>query len=128
MLKDYTDDLSFEQSDDEFILKLSADGEKFNELMQKMMKDSMPPELMEQMGEEGQQALEDMKINSMSYELFVDKETYEMHAFNMDMDMTMQADGDALNIVQSVESEYSNINQVDPIEIPDEVKDNAVEQ
>ncbi|MGY0691206.1 DUF6612 family protein [Virgibacillus sp. FSP13] len=127
MLQDYADELSFEQTDNEFTLKLSADGEKFNDLMQKMMKDSMPPELMQQMGEEGQQALENTKINSLAYELTIDKETYDMKALNMDMDITMKQDGSELNIVQNVESEYSNINKVDAIEVPADVKENAID-
>ncbi|MEN1967657.1 DUF6612 family protein [Lentibacillus sp. N15] len=128
MMQDYAEDLSFEQSDDEFILKLDADGDKFNDLMQKMMQENMPDELLEQMGKEGQEALENMDINSMSFEFSVDKETYEMKTFNMDMDMTMHADNEELNIVQQVESEYSNINKVDAIEVPDDVKENAIEQ
>lgn len=128
MLKDYADQLSFEQSSDEFILKLKADGEKFNELIQEMLKEQMPPELMQEMGEEEQQAIEDMKVNSMSFELYLDKETYQMNKFNMDMDMTMQPEGDAINIVQKVDSTYSNINNIDKIEVPEEVKNDAVVQ
>ncbi|APC47330.1 DUF6612 family protein [Virgibacillus halodenitrificans] len=128
MLKDYADQLSFEQSSDEFILKLKADGEKFNELIQEMLKEQMPPELMQEMGEEEQQAIEDMKVNSMSFELYLDKETYQMNKFNMDMDMTMQPEGDAINIVQKVDSTYSNINSIDKIEVPEEVKNDAVVQ
>ncbi|MBT2215313.1 hypothetical protein KK120_05670 [Virgibacillus dakarensis] len=127
MLKDYAKDLSFEQSDNEFILKLSADGEKFNDLMQQTIKDSLPPELMQQMGEEGKQALENTKINSMNYEITIDKETFEMKTFNMDMDMAMEQNGSALNIVQNMESEYSNINKVDAIEVPADVKENAID-
>ncbi|GGB56290.1 hypothetical protein GCM10011409_37340 [Lentibacillus populi] len=127
MLKDYAKDLSFEQSDNEFILKLSADGEKFNDLMQQTIKDSLPPELMQQMGEEGKQALENTKINSMNYEITIDKETFEMKTFNMDMDMAMKQNGSALNIVQNMESEYSNINKVDAIEVPADVKENAID-
>ncbi|MBY7142368.1 hypothetical protein KFZ56_04515 [Virgibacillus sp. NKC19-3] len=128
MLEDYADDLSFEQSDDAFILKLNADGEKFNELIQQVMEESLTPEMAEAMGEEGQDALENMSINSMDYEMFIDKESFDMNAFNMDMDMTMEEDGESVNLVQTVESNYSNINNVDPIEVPEEVKENAIEQ
>ncbi|UJL47033.1 hypothetical protein KFZ58_03560 [Virgibacillus sp. NKC19-16] len=128
MLQEYTDDLSFEQSDDEFILTLNADGEKFNELIQEVMEESLTPEMTQAMGEEGQNALENMTINSMDYEMFIDKESFDMNAFNMNMDMTMEAEGDAINLVQNLESSYSNINNVDPIEVPEEIENNAIEQ
>ncbi|MBP1971443.1 hypothetical protein J2Z83_003582 [Virgibacillus natechei] len=128
MLEEYMDDLSFEQSDNEFILKLNADGEKFNDLVQDMMEDSLPPEMMDAMGEEDQEIMENLTMNSVSYEIFIDKESFDMNAFNMDMDMTMEAEGEALHIVQNMESDYSNINNVDLIEVPEDVKDSAVEE
>ncbi|WP_449354427.1 DUF6612 family protein [Virgibacillus natechei] len=128
MLEEYADDLSFEQSDDAFILSLNADGEKFNELIQEVMEESLTPEMTQAMGEEGQDAMENMTINSMDYEMFIDKESFDMNAFNMDMDMTMEAEGETVNLVQNVESTYSNINNVDPIEVPEEVEENAIEQ
>ncbi|WP_373895132.1 DUF6612 family protein [Virgibacillus sp. CBA3643] len=128
MLEEYADDLSFEQSDDAFILSLNADGEKFNELIQEVMEESLTPEMTQAMGKEGQDAMENMTINSMDYEMFIDKESFDMNAFNMDMDMTMEAEGETVNLVQNVESTYSNINNVDPIEVPEEVEENAIEQ
>lgn len=128
MLEDYTEDFLFEQSDDEFILKLNAEGEKFNELIQKTMKESIPAELTDAMGVEGQEFLDNMKINSMAYEMHIDKETFNMNSFNMDMDMTMGVEGDSINIVQNMQAEYTNINKVEPITVPEDVKNNAIEQ
>lgn len=128
MVKDYTDDMSFEQDDEAFILKLDADGEKFNDLMQQIIEENIPEEMLEQMGDEEQEVLDNMKINSMSMEYTIDKETYDINSLKMDMDMTMEAEGEELNIVQNVKADYSNINGVDPIEVPDDVKDEAIEQ
>src|SRR5699024_490750 len=89
MIKDYTDELSFEQSDDEFILKLDADGEKFNDFFHDMIEENLSSDMLEQMGEDQQDILDDMNINGMSLELGVDKETFEMNTYNLDMDMTM---------------------------------------
>lgn len=128
MIKDYTDDLSFEQSDDEFILKLDADGEKFNDFFHDMIEENLSSDMLEQMGEDQQDIFDDMNINSMSLELGVDKETFDMNTYNVDMDMTMEVEGQTLNIAQTMESEYSNFNNVDPIEVPDDVKDEAIDQ
>ncbi|MEW9677050.1 DUF6612 family protein [Lentibacillus sp. L22] len=128
MIKDYTDDMSFEQNDDAFILKLDANGEKFNELMQKMIQENLPEELQQELGDEGQEVLDNMKINSMAMEYTIDKESYDIKSLDMDMDMSMKAEDEEMNIVQNVKADYSNINKVDPIEVPDDVKDKAIEQ
>src|SRR5690625_2749324 len=86
MDKDYMDDMDVEENDEAFMLKLDADGEKFNDLMKEMIEENMPEELLEQMGEEGQEALDNMTINGMSMEYTIDKETYDINSMKMDMD------------------------------------------
>src|SRR5699024_9860057 len=58
MVKDYTADMDFEEKDNEYILNLDTDGDKFNDLMQEMIEENMPEELFEQMGEEEQEILD----------------------------------------------------------------------
>nr|WP_272941583.1 DUF6612 family protein [Ornithinibacillus scapharcae] len=40
--------------------------------------------------------------------------------------MSMKVEGETLDVVQQVKSEYKGVNTVDSIEVPQEVKDNAV--
>jgi hypothetical protein len=128
MVKDYTNDMDFEEKDNAYVLKLDTDGEKFNELMQEMIEENMPEELLEQMGEEGQEALDNMKIHSMSMEYVIDKETFDISSMTVNMDMTMKAEDEELHITQTVKADYANINGVDAIEVPEDVKENAIEQ
>jgi hypothetical protein len=126
-LQEYAKDMKFEQNENEYILKLTADGEKFNELIKQTLQEQLPPEALEQMGEEEQQALENMKINELQYEMYVDKESFNMTAMNMVMAMTMEEQGEELNIDMDSKTTYSNINGIEKIEIPQEVIDSAVE-
>ncbi len=128
MVKDYTNDMDFEEKDNAYVLKLDTDGEKFNKLMQEMIEENMPEELLEQMGEEGQEALDNMKIHSMSMEYVIDKETFDISSMTVNMDMTMKAEDEELHITQTVKADYANINGVDAIEVPEDVKENAIEQ
>lgn len=121
-LKEYLDDFTFEQNDDEYILKLKASGEKFNKLIQDELESAG---LLEQMGDEA--ALEEMKINEVEYEIFIDKETFDTTAFNLVMDMEMSAEGETVQIKQDVKSKISKINEIDEITVPAEVLDEAVE-
>jgi hypothetical protein len=126
-LQEYAKDMKFEQNEDEYILNLTADGEKFNELIKQTLQEQLPPEALEQMGEEEQQALENMDINELQYEIYVDKESFNMTAMNMVMSMTIEEQGEAVNIDIDSKTAYSNINGIEKIEIPQEVIDSAVE-
>ncbi|WP_424237669.1 DUF6612 family protein [Bhargavaea ginsengi] len=126
-LQEYAKDMKFEQNENEYILKLTADGEKFNDLIKQTLQEQLPPEALEQMGEEEQQALENMNINELQYEMYVDKESFNMTAMNMVMAMTMEEQGEELNIDMDSKTTYSNINGIEKIEIPQDVIDSAVE-
>lgn len=128
MIEDYMDDISFEESDDAYVLTLKADGDEFDELFQEMLEENMSGEMLGEMGAEEQEMLDNMEIHSMSMEIGIDKDSYDMKTYDVDMDMTMKIAGEEMNISQTLKSEYSNINNVDPIEVPDDVKDEAVEQ
>ncbi|BAQ09004.1 hypothetical protein OXB_0532 [Bacillus sp. OxB-1] len=125
MFKEFTEDFQFEQTDDEFILTLSAEGEKFNNLMKKAIADSMPAGM--EMGEEEAEMMENMNVKSLNFEIFIDKETFQTNAFNMDMDMTMSIEGQEMHIIQQMKSIISQINEVEKIDVPQDVLDNAVD-
>lgn len=126
-LKEYAQDMKFEQNENEYILNLTADGEKFNELIKQTLQEQLPPEALEQMGEEEQQALENMNISELQYEIYVDKESFNMTAMNMVMSMTIEEQGESVNIDIDSKTAYSNINGIEKVEIPQEVIDSAVE-
>ena len=56
MFKEFAEDFKFEQTDDEYILTLSASGDKFNELFKKVAADNMPTGL--EMDEQQAEVLE----------------------------------------------------------------------
>lgn len=128
MLEDYVDDFSFEQSDDAFILTLDADGDDFNDLFKELMEEGQFSEMFDELDEDGQEVLDNMDINDLSMELTIDKDTFDMKGYDMDMDMSIEVEDQKLDVTEEMESEYSNINNVDDIEVPDDVKDEAVEQ
>ncbi|MET3576518.1 DUF6612 family protein [Bhargavaea ullalensis] len=126
-LQEYAKDMKFEQTNDEYVLKLNADGDKFNALVKETMEEQIPPEMLEGMSDEEKQALEKMDVKDMSYEIHIDKKTYDMKAMNMKMSMTMEAEGEEMNIDMDMKSVYTNINGIENIEIPQDVIDSAVD-
>lgn len=125
MFKEFIEDFKFEQTDDEYILILSASGDKFTGLLKEIAKDNIPAGV--EMSEEETELMENMEVNSLEFEIFIDKETFYTNAFNMDMDMKMVVEGQEMNIVQKVKADISKINEIQKIEIPQDVLDNAID-
>lgn len=121
-LEAFKDDFTFEQTDSSYVLKLAASGDKFNELIQKQLADTMPDMMVEE-----QELLKEMNIEKVNYEIFIDKETFNTTALNMIMDMKMVVEGEEMKLAQNLKSTYDNYNEVEKIEIPQEIIDNAQE-
>ena len=121
-LEAFKDDFTFEQTDSSYVLKLAASGDKFNELIQKQLADTMPDMMVEE-----QELLKEMNIEKVNYEIFIDKETFNTTALNMIMNMTMVVEGEEMKLAQNLKSTYDNYNEVEKIEIPQEIIDNAQE-
>lgn len=125
MFKEFTDDFKFEQTDDAYILTLSAAGDKFSKLFKKVATENMPAGM--EMNEEQAEVMENMEVKSLEYEIFIDKKTFYTNAFNMKMDMKMEVEGEEMHIDQKVKADISKINEIDTIKIPQEILDNAVD-
>lgn len=125
MFKEFTDDFKLNQTDDEYVLTLTAEGEKFNSLIKDAIAESMPAGM--EMGEEEVEFMENMNVKSLKFEIFIDKETFQTNAFYMDMDMTMTIEGQEMHIIQHMKSNMSKINEIEKIEVPQKVTENAVD-
>ena len=117
---EFVDDFTFEQNDDAYILTLKASGEKFTKLIQ--------DQLSSMEGMEGTDALGDMTIHQLDYEIFIDKETFDMTAFNLVMDMEMTVEEETIGMAQDINAQISQINDIKEITVPQEILDSAVEQ
>lgn len=125
MFKEFVDDFKFEQTEDAYILKLSASGDKFSELFKKAATENMPAGM--EMNEEQAEMMKNMEVKLLEYEIFIDKKTFYTNAFNMRMDMTMKVEGEEMRIDQKVNADISKINEIDKIEVPQEILDKAVD-
>lgn len=123
-LAEFIEDFKFEQTDDQYILKLKASGEEFKKLVAEGFDLAG---ITEGMGEDELADLEGITIHELAYELFIDKETFQTTDFNVTMDMEMDAEGEAVRMKQDVKAELSQINDIKEIVVPKEVIENAIE-
>ncbi|SDM12530.1 DUF6612 family protein [Sediminibacillus halophilus] len=119
-LEKYAEDFSIEETDNRYILSLSASGEGFDQLLKEQL-NSLPE------GEITAEVFDNMKINKLDYTITVSKDTYYPEAMTVDMDLDIEENGTTTNLSQKMESTYRNFNELDKIEIPKEVTDTAVE-
>lgn len=120
-LQQFVEDFTFEQDSKNYILKLKASGEKFNDFIKETAVQQLPPEM------SAEDALSGMKINAVEYEILVDKKTFYPVALNMNMDLEMTIEGQTISMKQKMNGQYSNYNSVEAITVPQEVIDSAVE-
>ncbi|GAA0368981.1 DUF6612 family protein [Bacillus horti] len=120
-LAEFVDDFSYAEEGDFYVLTLSASGDKFKALIMDTLEEvTGGDELLAE-------ALEDIEIHQIDYEIKIDKETYYQTELVMDMDFTITADGETVRIKQKVDATFSNFNGVDEIVVPQEVIDSAVD-
>lgn len=126
MFEDYIEHFSVETTDDAYVLSLTADPESLDEFFSEILEETMSGEL-DMLLEDDLDIFESMDIEALSYKITLDKDSLQVKAYDMQMDMTITEDGESMRISQDVRSVYSNINEVGPIEVPQEVIDNAVD-
>ncbi|WP_438313374.1 DUF6612 family protein [Sporosarcina sp. FA9] len=124
LLEEYIEDFTFEQDDNQYVLKLKASGEKFKNLVKEQLDSSG---MLDGMDEEDAKVLESMIIHEMEYEIFIDKKTFSTTAFTMIMDMEMGPEDGTMRIKQNTKAEISKINELKEIKVPQEVLDAVTE-
>lgn len=128
MFEDYVGDFSLEEADGHYQLQLTMDSKAVGEMFDSIIADYMPEDMLESLGEEGTKLLDSMEVTHLFYELTVDKNTYETKEYRMEIETTMDVDGEEMKISIDMNGTYDNINGIDKIEIPAEVKEEAIEQ
>jgi hypothetical protein len=117
-LDKFIDDFTFEQDADQYILTLTGNDEKMNELVKDSFTTNIP---------QVDEAMKSMNIQGVEYEILIDKKTFLPSVMNVDMNMDITAEGNTLLINQSIDSSYYDYNKIDEIVLPKEALDNPNE-
>ncbi|WP_042475499.1 DUF6612 family protein [Bacillus ndiopicus] len=118
LLEKYATDFTFEQTNNEYILTLNAGGDKFKQLIEEQLAMTMPEAPVEQ--------LENLSFEDTTYQLTIDKKTYDLKEMKLDMVISMEMEGITAKIDQKSTTKYEDFNNT-TITIPQEALDNAQE-
>lgn len=128
-LKEFTNDLTVEEDGDNYVLKLTIEGEKFNALvreqMESMMNSTTGGEPLTE--EELQAAVDAVDITSGDYEYVVNQETFDIEDVLVNLNMTMDMEGQPMTVETTTNMTFTDYNHLDTIDIPQEVIDTAVD-
>lgn len=122
VFKDFTKEFTLEESGDEYILSLSVTGDKFSGLLKELMDQTSVGG--QEMGD-GEGAIENIEVKKIDLTLHLDKETYYTNSFDMKLDAIMDLAGYRTVTIQNIKAKMSNVNELEEIVIPDEVRNNA---
>lgn len=120
-VEDYIDEFNLESDDTNYVLSFSSSGED----VQKMMEDTIDKVIPEGTFPEGM--MDGITINSIDYEYTIDKESYYPKHMVMNMNMTIEQNGQKVTVDQSMNGTYSQFNEIGEITVPEEVIQNAKE-
>lgn len=121
---EYIEDFEMAEEQDVYILTLTGEGDEFSVLIEDLVQSSLGDFQPEQDIEE---YLEDIRVNSLEMELHIDKETYLQTVQIVKADIEISEDGESLPMKIDARVNISDFNEVEPVEIPEEVRENAVE-
>uniref|UniRef100_UPI00403FBDA3 DUF6612 family protein n=1 Tax=Candidatus Enterococcus willemsii TaxID=1857215 RepID=UPI00403FBDA3 len=120
-LGSYKDKLDVKEEKDHYVLSFEGSGEELKDLAKAALAESNTGNTGAG-ATEAEEALDDMKIGNMSYEMTVSKTDFYPMAFNMTMDYEMNQEGMEMKASMDQKAMYDKINAVEPIEIPEAAK------
>lgn len=122
-LKQFVDDFEFKQDDNNYLLTLHVEGEKFKEFVMGQLGTSLG-ETTELSGD----VLDTMAFEDSKYKLTINKETFDTEEMTMDLMILMDEQGQQSKITNDAKIIYSKFDQLDEIKIPNEVKNKAISE
>ncbi|MFK7691803.1 DUF6612 family protein [Paenibacillus sp. HJGM_3] len=124
-LKAFASDFTLSETNDDYTVKLTANGEKFNEFIKNEMKAYMGnnPNMETMLN----QTTSAVKITSVDYSFTIEKKTQYPKSMKVNMDLEMDLQGQKMRMVQNIDGTYSNYNGIKEIALPKEALEaNAV--
>ncbi|MEF3301973.1 DUF6612 family protein [Paenibacillus sp. GYB003] len=117
-LKQFANDFTMTENGNDYTVKLSANGDKFNEFIQNEMKELLgknpgAEQLLQQSGATP-------NIKKVEYTFAIDKKTNFPKSMNVIMDMEIEVEGQKTHMVQNMEGTYANYNGIKEIVVPKE--------
>jgi len=112
-LNNFKDYYEMKEEGSNYVLTLKGEGEKFNELVKSFL---------QQTEVTGESEIADFKVNSLDLVVQIDKKSYAIVSEKVKAEL--EYEGEVMKM--EAETKFTNVNKVEPIQVPDDVKESAV--
>ncbi|TSB48332.1 DUF6612 family protein [Alkalicoccobacillus porphyridii] len=123
VLMDFAEEITVEDEGDRYALTINGSGDELMELARELANAESDPSMQDDMD----QIFEGTEISKLDYVLYINKETYYQEEMHMELEMTMEAEGETITISQVSDSLFSGFNELEEIVVPDDILENAEE-
>lgn len=117
------DAVEIAEEDGHYVLTYQGDGDEFENLFNDMSQ--LNEETSEEEEELVQEMLDDIELSDVHYEIHIDQDTHYLTNSQLELTMTLNAEGAETAIDQTVEMEFHNFDSVEDFDIPNEVLEEA---
>lgn len=122
-LKQFVNDFTFEQDDENYKLTLKIEGEGLKKFILSQLNSGIVETT--QLDEE---VISNMSFEESKYEFIITKDTFDMKKIDIDLTMFIDMEGQKSKFVNDVIMSYSKFDKVGMITIPKEVINKAITQ
>ncbi len=112
-LKNYQNKVKITEEGKTYVISFAGSGDELKEIVATVLAASGSA-----MEAEMASLMDQIKINSLSYETVVDRETFYPRSFTTALDYQLEADGYKIKGVQNQTGTFAKINQLDKIALP----------
>jgi hypothetical protein len=121
-LESHSDKIQMEEKDEQYVLTLSGSGNNFKSFTEYLLDITLPALY-------SSQFVDNLVTNSLTYNVFIDKETLRLvnTIITTDLEMTVDEGHNLIETIQTIKETYSNFNEVESIVLPDEVRENHID-
>lgn len=116
---EFKDLLDLSETADHYVFTITGSGDSFKQFLYGNTKSFMTEE-------EYQNFLAQFKNVSGKYQFNIAKDTYYLTSLNSEIEESVILGGIQMDSTSSTSYEYSSFNEIEPVSIPDEIKNNAV--
>lgn len=122
ILKSYSENLTMTEDGDHYVITVEGSDQTIDQ-----MADQLNMMFGENLGEGFGELTSMMDITQLDYTLHINKETFYQEAIDMMMEFSMEAEGEKISMIQHSTGTFSNFNEIESIEVPQEIIDSAEE-
>ena len=121
-LQSHSDKIHLEEKNDQYVLTVSGSGNTFKSIAEYLLDITLPASY-------SSKFVDDLHINSLTYSVFIDKQSHRPvnTTFTTDLEMKVDEGHNSIETTQTIQETYSNFNEVDPIVLPKEVRENYID-